>query len=200
MQPIRSYGNLAPLATAQPLHDSPASPQVRFDNPVLPPSVLSPPALSPPVLPQPASNVNQDLLRITAESRNRELIISSRPPADQKYSGNGRKVDFEAHLNQYELVTNRQGVSDWIKFLELPHWFSGPALNICNLYKSLPDAGIALQKTKDHLKRTFRRQSHSAQRMLNELLNGKKIQAHESQQLRDFIIALEGVHVQAIQS
>ena len=183
--PIQGFGNLAPLATAPPLHANAAAPQV------------SP---SPLVLPQPSNNVGHDLLRITAESRNRDLIISSRPPIDQKYSGNSKKIDFEAHLNQFEMVTNRQGVSDWIKFLELPHWFVGPALSICNLYKSMSDAGVALQKAKDHLKRTFGRQSHSAQQMLNELLNGKKIQPHDSQQLRDFIIALEGVHVQAVET
>ena len=59
---------------------------------------------------------------------------------------------------------------------------------------------LGLQKAKEHLRRNFGHQSHSAQKMLSELLGGKPLKGGDPKALRNFIIQLEGVHIRAIET
>ena len=103
-------------------------------------------------------------------------------------------------MTQFELVVDRAGVSDLVKYLELQHWFCGLAGQVCDLYKGHKDPKAALSEAKAHLRTDFGRQSHSAQKMLSDLLGGKPIKGNDAMELKRFIIALKGIHIKATET
>ena len=110
--------------------------------------------------------IGERLLQISTENQCRDMLVSCRPPQERRFSGDNRNIDFESHLNQFALVTDREGVTDLMKMLELRFWFSGSALTVCNLYENEPDSSVALRKVKAHLRRDYGRRNYSAQQML----------------------------------
>ena len=84
------------------------------------------------------ATAQEDLVNLSRENQAQTYLVSARPTTEQKFSGDGKTfVDFEAHLQCFEVVTSRRGVTDLMKYLELQHWFTGPALEVCSLYDRL---------------------------------------------------------------
>ena len=198
--------NYAPLPPNSP---APSCTPSDYDTPAVSPRPAVAPAPSmlrpsyfhkspAPAQPPYENSIGEQLLRITAENQGRELLIASRPPAEKRFSGDNKGVDFESHMNQFNLTTQREGVSDLLRFLELRHWFCGAALTVCSLYESEADPSVALAKAKSHLKREFGRQNVSAQKMLNDILAGKPVQPRNSQQLQEFVLSLEKTYRRAV--
>ena len=146
------------------------------------------------------NDVGANLLRITAENQHRDMLVSARPPKSGRYSGDDRSIDFESHLHKFELVTECEGVTDKLKWLELPHWFCGSAGEVVAMNECERDPGEAVRLAKAQLRRDFGRRNYSAQCMLEELLKGRKIAATDSKTLHSFVLALERIYKKAIQT
>ena len=190
---IRSYGNLAPLATASLNNENRMGGGGEAEG-CLPGGVCLPQARVADARPQDFQppQVSGDSLRFFSEKECRELVASGRPTKDNRFSDFGCKIDFDSHMNLFEQTVEVDGVKKLVQFLELQHWFAGPALAVCNIYKGDADPAEALKKAKEHLCRFYSRQSHTAHKMLNDVLSGKPLK-NEAQSLRNFIIELEGV-------
>ena len=127
-------------------------------------------------------------------------MVSSRPPRDKRFSGDERAggvVDFEAHLNQFELATEGENLTDRMRFVEMGYWFMGSAGQIVSMYDAEPNASVALRGAKDQLRREFGSQSVSASMMLDDLLAGKKIQEGETKRFQQFVLSLQKVYMKA---
>lgn len=137
------------------------------------------------------------LYRLQTEASARDTLTSQRPSQERRYSGEDNSVDFEATLQLFELVTNIDGVTDRMKFLEIRHYFKGAAAKVVGLYESEKDPAKGLKRIKKHLIREFGSRHDSAQKMMEDLLNGKQISTKNNKDLYDLILALEGVYRKA---
>ena len=146
------------------------------------------------------SSVGQNLLRLTVANSAREFLISNRPKGNEKFTGDGDKVDFENTLNRFNLVTSQEGVTDLQRFMELRHYFAGSAGTVCGLYERNRDPAAGLSETLKHLKRNFGRRNVSAQRMLDELLQGKQIEKSDAIGLQSFVLKLETTYQRAVET
>ena len=143
------------------------------------------------------NSIGAQILSITTQSVARDLLVSARPPPEKRFSGDGRGIDFESHLNLFNMNTERQGISDLMKVLEVKHWFSGQALKVCELYDSEPDPKTALRKIKHSLKKEYSHQSMSAHRMLEDILAGKQIGRKDAKSLQFLVLGLEKTYKRA---
>ena len=156
-------------------------------------------AAAPSASPSPYENpVGEGLLRVSSENQSHQILMSCRPPPDKRYSGIDKTEDLESHLNQLELVTSRGQVPDLMKYLELRHWFTGPALNVCKLYESEIDPALAYKKAKAHLLRDYGARNNSAQKMLDEILKGSQVPRNDTTALQNLIISLEKTYRKAV--
>ena len=146
------------------------------------------------------NDVGQDLLRLQVANNARDFLVSNRPPACERFTGNKDGTDFENTLNWFELVTTQVGVTDLQRFMELRHYFAGPAGTVCSLYERERDPVKGLKDTLAHLKQEYGRKNMSAQRMLDELLSGKEISANDHQGLQTFRLALEKTYKRAVET
>ena len=186
----------------------PVQPATNFpDQPFSPPT--------PPVVPNPAAVMNQlalqnpqvpyggdvasSLLTVNLRSHGRDLLISSRPPKDKRFSGDDGR-DFESFMNQYNLAMKVEGVTDQMRFTELQHWVTGTASLIVCIYENEVDPSVALKKAKKHLKIEFGRKVFTARQMLEDLLAGPKINRDDSAAIRVFIIKLKNVYLKAVET
>ena len=137
------------------------------------------------------------LYRLQTEASARDTLTSQRPSQERRYSGEDNAVDFEATLQLFELVTNIDGVTDRMRFLEIRHYFKGAAAKVVGLYESEKDPVKGLKRIKKHLKREFGSRHDSAKKMMEDVLNGKQISTKDNKDLYSLILALEGVYRKA---
>ena len=59
------------------------------------------------------ATAQEDLVNLSRVNQAQTYLVSARPTPEQKFSGDGKTfVDFEAHLQRFEVVTSRRGVTD----------------------------------------------------------------------------------------
>lgn len=191
----------------------PRTPRVQFSSPPPQLNPLSQPfsPQAPPYAPQSPSvsmaagsslmgaDVATSLLRVNLSSHARDLLIQGRPPLEKRFSGED-SIDLESTLNQFELATASEGVTDQMRFLELKHWTCGTAGLIVSAYDSERDPSEALRKAKRHLKAEFGRKVYTARQMLENLLIGGKLERSDSASIRVLIIKLEQVYLRAVET
>ena len=100
------------------------------------------------------SDVATSLLTVNIRGLSRDLMIQGRPTKDKRFSGQ-KSQDYESFINQFELTTNLEGITDMMKYLELKHWTSGTAYLVVCQYDCEADPAEALSKAKLHLKKEF---------------------------------------------
>ena len=204
---VNSTHNLAPSPPQTPQ----AQPRVQFAPPQLNPlSQPFTPQVTPCVPQSPSASVAAgssligadvatSLLRVNLSSHARDLVIQGRPPREKRFSGED-SIDLESTLNQFELATASEGVTDQMRYLELKHWVSGTAGLIVSAYDNERDPSEALRKAKRHLKAEFGRKVYTARQMLENLLIGGKLERSDSASIRVLIIKLEQVYLRAVET
>ena len=145
-------------------------------------------------------NVSEELMKATAQNLRREMLVSSRPPKDKRFSGDDKTIDFESYFNKFNLVTADEEITDHMRFIEMGHWFVGSAGEVVSMFELVPDASEALQGAKEKLRNDFGRQKLSATAMIEELLKGKKISSNETKRLQTFVLSLERTYMKACQT
>ena len=109
-------------------------------------------------------------------------------------------MDYENTMNRFELITSQTGVTDLQRFMEIKYYFAGSAGMVCALYERNPDPIEGLKETIRHLKQNYGRRTLSAQRMLDDLLQGSQIQQSNSKELQKFILSLETTYKRALET
>jgi hypothetical protein len=128
-----------------------------------------------------------------------ETLKATRPPTDQRYSGEDDDVDIDAHLRTFELVADQLNVPIAMKLAELPFWFSGTALKICRQYDDAKDLDAAFLKIKQHLRREYSQHKIPLSVSLDRLLTGKQIDKSDVDGFLNLIIKLEGLQRKAVE-
>ena len=100
-------------------------------------------------------------------------------------------------MSKFNLVTSQEGVTPVQRFHEIKNYFSGSALMVCELYDRNPDPVKGLRLTIKHLKQNYGRRTLSAQRMLDNLLQGGQINKNKHKDIQRFILSLETTYKRA---
>ena len=179
-QPLMTYPILTNPTTSNQIYNYTVQPSLQTSpvsafHPISPqPSQPSPPPVQqqqpqqPQQQPAPQqlqNTIQEDLLRVSAQSLQRDMMVSARPPKDKRFSGDDRSVDFEAFINRFEMVTADKALTDSMRFLELTHWCTGSALQVVSMYELESDPSVALKQAKAHLRKDYGRQNSSATMM-----------------------------------
>ena len=141
--------------------------------------------------------INASLLQLQTEQGAREILRNLRPSPENRFSGENADLDFESHFNSFEKAMEGPGVSDKMKFGELQHWFSGTAMIVVNTYKNIPNSSEALAQVYKELKSEFGRKPHSAQQMLDELLDGSSIDSTKYTEVQAYTLKLKQAYMHA---
>ena len=141
--------------------------------------------------------MGRNLLRLTAANTARDFLTSNRPIKSERFSGDGDQVDFEATMNRFDLVTSQAGVTDLQRFMEIRYYFTGSAATVCALYERNRNPVEGLSLTRKALRKNYGRRNYSAQRMLDDVLNGKQISADDYKGMQKFILTLELIYKRA---
>ena len=128
-----------------------------------------------------------------------ETLKATRPPTDQRYSGEDDDVDIDAHLRTFELVSDQLNIPIAMKLAELPFWFTGTALEICRQYDDAKDLDAAFVQIKQHLRREFSQHKIPLSVSLDKLLTGKQIEKSDVDGFLNLIIKLEGLQRKAVE-
>ena len=147
-----------------------------------------------------STSVGRELLSLTVANSARDFLVSNRPPLKERFTGDGDGIDYENTMNRFELITSQVGVTDLQRFMEIKYYFSGSAGMVCALYERNPDPIAGLKETIRHLKQNYGRRTLSAQRMLDDLLQGSQIQQTNSKDLQKFILSLETTYKRAVET
>ena len=220
-QPLMTQPLTQPLMT-NPILTNPAAPNQIYNDTVQPSLQPSPVSSFHPISPQPfqpspppmqqqqpqqqpapqqpQNTIQEDLLRVSAQRLQRDMMVSARPLKDKRFSGDDRSVDFEAFINRFEMVTADKALTDSMRFLELMHWCKGNALQVVSMYELESDPSVALKQAKAHLRKDYGRQNSSATMMLEELLAGKRIQENEPKRFQGFVLSLQHIYKKAEQT
>ena len=126
-------------------------------------------------------------------------MVQGRPIAQKRFAG-GNAQDLESFMTQFEKVTDREGVTDDMKFIELKHWTTGSASIVVSQYENEKDSTEALTKAKAHLKKEFGRKLVTARQMLDELLTGPEFKKQDSSAIQVFLLRLSQVHKRAMET
>ena len=151
------------------------------------------------VVPDPDKQLATELKKLMLHTHILETLKATRPPTDQRYSGEDDDVDIDAHLRTFELVTDQLNVPIAMKLAELPFWFSGTALKICRLYDDAKDLDAAFVKIKQHLRREYSQHKIPLSVSLDRLLTGKQIDKSDVDGFLNLIIKLESLQRKAVE-
>ena len=190
--PIMS-ANIAPSASSrQPLINASVA------N-VLPNSAVGPPAISNATVAT-ATQVmaSSPLLDIQTQSHAFTLLVQRRPKT--KYSGEHKKLDFEAFMHKFETLTAVPGSTDAMRLGELSYWFTGNAALIVDRFVSESDPTKGLNLAIKALKKEFGRKTLTAKQMLQEILIGDKIPEKDFTALKTFALRLEKAYQIAVET
>ena len=146
------------------------------------------------------SSVGQSMLRLQVANTAKEFLVSNRPKGNERFTGDGGGVDFENTLSRFLLVTSQEGVTDLHRFMELRSYFAGSAGTVCELYERNQDPAVGLRETITHLKKNFGRRNVSAQRMLDDVLQGKQIEKSDARGMQTFVLKLETTYQRAVET
>ena len=84
-----------------------------------------------------------------------------------------------------------------LRFMEIRHYFTGSAAKVCALYERNRNPSEGLSLTRRALRKNYGRRNYSAQRMLDEILNGKQIASDDFKGAQSFILSLELIYKRA---
>ena len=141
---------------------------------------------------RPSNSVNDaatSLIEVQTRSHAFMMLTNRRPR--YRYSGDNQKLDFEAHMHNFETQTDVPGATDAMKLAELVFWFSGTASLIIDQHVSNSNATEGLQTAIRALKKEFGKKKRTAKQMLQELISGEKIPEKEHATVKTFALQLE---------
>ena len=138
------------------------------------------------------------LLDIQTQSHAYSMLVQRRPKS--KFSGETKKLDFEAFLHRFEAMTAVPGSTDAMRLGEMPFWFTGSAALIVDRFVSESDATKGLSMAIKALKKEFGRKTLTAKQMLQEILVGDKIPEKDFTALKTFALRLEKSYQIAIET
>ena len=162
------------------------------------PSALSNPASHATAAPAAAVISSNPLLDIQTQSHAYTMLVQRRPKT--KYSGEHKKVDFEAFMHRFETMTAVPGCTDAMRLGELGYWFTGNAALIVDRFVSESDAAKGLSLAIKALKKEFGRKTLTAKQMLQEILVGDRIPEKDFTALKTFALRLEKAYQIAIET
>ena len=138
------------------------------------------------------------LLDIQTQTHAYTMLLQRRPKT--KYSGETRKIDFEAFMHRFETMTAVPGSTDAMRLGELSYWFTGNAALIVDRFVSESDATKGLSLAIKALKKEFGRKTLTAKQMLQEILVGDKIPEKDFTALKTFALKLEKAYQVALET
>ena len=95
------------------------------------------------------------LIEVQSQFNAYQMLQQRRPKL--KFSGDTKKMDFEAHMQKFEAMTDVPGATDVMKLDELGHWFMGTANLVVGRYATSKDATQGLADAKKALHEEFGR-------------------------------------------
>ena len=121
-------------------------------------------------------------------------LQNSRPKT--KFSG-GRKVDFSKQMKLFTNAVDAPGVTPRQKLQEFQYYFDGAAYQLIEADTLRDDAEAAVEAATTRLTKTFGTRRETAKEMLEEILQGKVVQARDPSTLLDFYAKLLSVYTLA---
>ena len=146
----------------------------------------------------PSTNLAAQLVKISLHNHDMESLRAHRPPEDRRFSGKEDDVEIEAFLGSFEMIVDYLHIPPVIQFTEIPHWFAGTALEICQQYDKEQDIEVALNRLKRHLKREFSRNRVPLALELDRLLDGGQVEKTDPEGFSDLIVKLDGLQRKAV--
>ena len=153
---------------------------------------------TPSAMPQPEQDAAISLLTIQTQSHAYNMLTQKRPR--HTFTGDNRKIDFDAYLSNCKALMNIPGATDAMKLAELPFWFSGTAGLVVDRFTGEQDAEQALADAFHALKKEFGRKKLTAKQMMTELLQGEKVPERNHAQIKTLILNLEKVYKTAVET
>ena len=147
---------------------------------------------------EPSTNLAAELIKISLHNFDMEALRAHRPPEDRRFSGKEDDVEIEAFIGSFEMITDYLHIPKVIQFTELPHWFAGSALEICQQYDKEQDIEVALTRIKRHLKREFSRNRVPLALELDRLLDGGQVEKTDPEGFSNLIVKLDVLQRKAV--
>ena len=138
------------------------------------------------------------LIEVQAQFNAYQMLQQRRPKV--KFSGDATKMDFEAHMRKFEVMTDVPGATDVMKLDELGHWFMGKADLVVGQFAASRDATRGLTEAKKALQEEFGRRRFTAKQLLDDLIVGDKYHEKEHGAIQTFLLQLEKVYHLAIET
>ena len=138
------------------------------------------------------------LIEVQAQFNAYQMLQQRRPKL--KFSGDTTKMDFEAHMRKFEVMTDVPGATDVMKLDELGHWFMGKADLVVGRFATSKDATQGLTDAKKALHEEFGRRRFTAKQLLDDLIVGDKYHEKEHGAIQTFLLQLEKVYHLAIET
>ena len=138
------------------------------------------------------------LLETQAQASAYAMLSHVRPK--DKFSGDTKRMDLEDFLCDFEASTAVPGATASMKLMELKHWFSGKAALVVKGFGRAEDAEQGLKEAKEALKQNFGLRRFTARQLLDDLIVGEKFAEREHDGIQTFIIKLEMVYRQAVET
>ena len=136
---------------------------------------------------------------MSLERECRSILVGLRPPKEKRFSGDTRKIEFEAHLHAFHRAMKVEGVSDAIIVNELAHWFCGDAASICDLFYYETDAKKQLKLILEELTKYYGSMNITAESLLEKLLRGGEIKEHDHKTLSTFLLGMRKFQVTGVE-
>ena len=136
--------------------------------------------------------MQQQQLEATVRQNARAQLKELRP--NKKFTGSTTKrMDFEKHMKQLDEILEIPGVTKKQILNEFQHWFEGPAFKLIEA-ETMKNAESAVDEAITKLTKKFGMRQESAMEMLDEVIQGKPIDAKDHNGLLDFYAKLVSIH------